>query len=155
MIKELKQSHSFFRLLILECVCTSSPYNCFYYNLLCLTYMGRNLASYFFSHFLIIEYKFFCSHCPHYINSDSVTKCMFLLGIPKIFSPKPGPFSSFEKVMTLIGFAIMFGFPLYWLIKIQLMFFLYCLSGGIFIMTMYKYECVYYIYFHCPANRAK
>lgn len=102
--------------------------------------------------FLIIEYRFFCSHCPHYCNDSETTECMFLRFIPKYFPKKPGPLNQFDIVMLILGFIIILFFPLYWLLKSPPYLLLYFLSWTVFALTLKRYECTRCIYFHCPAN---
>lgn len=106
----------------------------------------------FLGHFLILEYKFFCSHCPHYCNDAKTTKCMFLWFIPKFFNKKPEPLRKIDIAMLSLGFAIIIFFPLYWLLKSLQVLVLYFLSWVVFVMTIKRYECNRCIYFNCPAN---
>lgn len=103
-------------------------------------------------HFLILEYKFFCSHCPHYCNDSKSTKCMFLWFIPKYFRKNPGPLSMIDKTILALSFAVLIFFPLYWLLKSLQFLVLYFLSWVVFVMTLKRYECNRCIYFNCPAN---
>ncbi len=105
--------------------------------------------------FIIIEYRHFCSHCPHYINSQGTTKCMLLWGIPKFYEPKPGPLSNFEKFMMVLGCAVMGLFPLYWLLLRPYLLLIYLISWITLILTMKRYECCRCIYFHCPMNSVR
>jgi hypothetical protein len=45
-------------------------------------------------------YRYYCTHCPHYIESDGATKCMFFRGLPKFFVERPGPLSLFDKAVS-------------------------------------------------------
>jgi hypothetical protein len=103
-------------------------------------------------HFLIIEYRFFCSHCPHYCNSSETTNCMFLWSIPKYFQKRPHALHKYDITMVIFGFVIVIFFPLPWLLKSHQLCILYFLSWAVFAMTLKRYECVRCIYFDCPAN---
>ncbi|OQY03839.1 MAG: hypothetical protein B6I22_10720 [Desulfobacteraceae bacterium 4572_123] len=102
---------------------------------------------------IIIIYRFFCSHCPHYINSEKVVKCMFIWGIPKYFKARPGPLNLFEKGISLIAPIVLIFFPIYWIRLYPDLLVIYLLSLAVFGMTIRRNECVRCIYFDCPANR--
>lgn len=46
---------------------------------------------------IVVIYRFYCTHCPYYIQSINTTKCMFFWGIPKYFKSQPGPLGLFER----------------------------------------------------------
>jgi len=103
---------------------------------------------------MIVVYRFFCAHCPHYTQSANTTKtkCMFFWGMPKVFKPRPGPLNFFEKAVSLIAALIMILLPLYWLILQPGLLVVYFLSLAVFGATIRRNECGRCIYFHCPAN---
>ena len=103
--------------------------------------------------FLVIELRFACTHCSYYIRSKGRVKCMMLSGVPKIFKARPGPHSPFEKAVTLLGFFLIFLFPVYWLIKDPLLLGAYVVAWTLFFLTVRRYECVRCINFECPMNR--
>jgi hypothetical protein len=43
---------------------------------------------------MMIIYRFFCSRCPHYINSEKVVRCMFFWGDREIFQGQARAFKS-------------------------------------------------------------
>ena len=100
--------------------------------------------------FLIL--KFYCSHCPHYIQGKKSTKCMFFWGIPKMFKPRPGPLRPFEKAISIISPVIWVLFPLYWLALEPSFLVIYLLSLLVLVLTIRRNECGRCIYFHCPMN---
>jgi hypothetical protein len=101
---------------------------------------------------IILIYRFYCTHCLHYIADTEMTKCMFFWGIPKYFTPRPGPLNLSDKVVSIIALLILVGFPLYWLfLRIDLLV-IYVLSLGVLGATIRRYECMRCIYFECPAN---
>ena len=101
---------------------------------------------------MIVVYRFFCTHCPHYTQSANKTKCMFFWGMPKYFNPRPGPLNLFEKAISLIAPIIMILLPFYWLILQPGLLVIYFLSLAVFGATIRRNECGRCIYFHCPAN---
>lgn len=106
----------------------------------------------FAGHFLILEYRFFCTHCPHYCNDSPATNCMFLWGVPKFFNRRPHPLNKIDMFMLILGFSITIFFPLYWLLKSWQLCAIYFLSWIVLFITMKRYECPRCIYFHCPSN---
>ena len=106
----------------------------------------------FAGHFLILEYRFFCTHCPHYCNDSPTTNCMFLWGVPKFFKRRSHPLRNIDIFMLVLGFSITIFFPLYWLLKSWQLCIIYFLSWIVLFITMKRYECPRCIYFHCPAN---
>jgi hypothetical protein len=101
---------------------------------------------------IIIIYRFFCTHCPHYINSEKKVKCMFFWGIAKYFKARPGPLNLFEKGISLIAPLILIIFPIYWMRLYPGLLVIYLLSLAVFGMTIRRNECVRCIYSDCPAN---
>ena len=102
--------------------------------------------------FVIIEYRFFCTHCPHYCNGSSTTNCIFLWRMPKFFKRRPYPLNKLDLTIVIAGFLIIIFFPLYWLLKSWQLCTVYFLSWIVFVMTMKRYECMRCIYFDCPSN---
>jgi len=103
--------------------------------------------------FLVIEFRFACTHCLYYIRSKGCVKCMMLSGVPKLFKARPGPHSPFEKAMTVLGALPMFLFPVYWLVRDPLLLGAYGVSWALFFLTARRYECARCLNFECPMNR--
>jgi hypothetical protein len=103
--------------------------------------------------FLGLIYRFFCTHCPHYTREGRTTQCMFFWGMPKFFSPRPGPLSGLEKTVTLAASAAILLFPVPWLLAKPGLLIIYILSLGIFAASMVRQECRRCLHFDCPANR--
>jgi len=106
----------------------------------------------FLAQFLIVEYRFFCSHCPHYCQDGHTTKCLFIRGVPKYFKARPFPLTLLDKFMMILGFLVILLFPIYWLFFQPLLLVIYLLSWTVFGLTLKRYECNRCIYFNCPAN---
>lgn len=101
---------------------------------------------------IAVVYRFFCTHCPHYIQGMKTVKCMFFWGIPKFFGSRPGPLSLFDKTVSFITPIILIMFPLYWLgLHIDLLV-IYFLSIAVLFTTIRRNECGRCIYINCPAN---
>jgi len=101
---------------------------------------------------IVVIYRFYCTHCPHYIQGAKTTKCMFFWGVPKVFKSNTKPPNFFEKAVSLISALIILLLPLYWLrLHVDLLV-IYLLSLTIFGVTIRKNECSRCVYFNCPAN---
>ncbi len=96
--------------------------------------------------------KFYCSHCPYYINGTRVIKCMFFWGVPKLFQGKPGALHASEKAITITVSVIIVLLPLYWLIKLPEFLIIYVLSMIVLATTIKRYECCRCIYVDCLSN---
>jgi hypothetical protein len=100
----------------------------------------------------IVVFKFFCTHCPHYLQSEKTVNCMFIRWVPKYFQPKPGPYSFLEQTIVAVGLLVWVAFPVYWLYFHHGLLAIYVVSLVVLVATMKRYECGRCIHFHCPAN---
>jgi hypothetical protein len=66
--------------------------------------------------FGFVEIRVICSHCPHYAEEGNSLKCWANYGSPKIWKYRPGPMSFWEKFIFFAGFALIWGYPLIYLI---------------------------------------
>jgi len=98
-------------------------------------------------------FRFFCTHCPHYVRNDSRLHCMFFWGTPKLFTARSGPLSGLSKAVAWGAPSILFLLPVYWLIAQPALMIIYLLSTGIFLATLQRTECGRCTYRRCPANR--
>lgn len=102
--------------------------------------------------FVVVLFKFFCTHCPHYIHSDNTVNCMFIRWAPKYFQPKQGPYEPQEKAIVALALLVWVVFPFFWLhLHIGLLA-IYVISLTVLVATMKRYECGRCIHFECPAN---
>ena len=76
----------------------------------------------FLAQFLIVEYRFFCSHCPHYCQDGHTTKCLFIRGVPKYFKARPFPLTILDKLMMILGFLVILLFPIILLFTYEIRF---------------------------------
>lgn len=97
--------------------------------------------------------RHYCTHCPHYTRDEGPLTCIFFWGLPKVFSPRPGPLTMMDKVVTLAAPTVLVMFPLYWLFKEPGLLMIYLLSLTGFGATIYHDECHRCIYYECPVNR--
>lgn len=98
-------------------------------------------------------YKFYCTHCPHYVEGAGKTRCMFFWGLPKFFPARPGPLNRFEKAVSIAAPAVLLLIPLYWLVKQPGFLAIYVLSAVSLLAGIRRHECARCIYFDCPSNR--
>jgi hypothetical protein len=103
--------------------------------------------------FAIVVFRFFCTHCPHYIQSENTLKCMFIRWVPRYFEPKPGPYDILEKAVVAVALLTWVAFPLYWLYPEKGLLVVYAVSLIVLAATIRRYECSRCIHFHCPTNR--
>ena len=102
-----------------------------------------------------VIYRFFCTHCPHYIQGEKATRCMFFWGMPKFFTEKPGPLNRKEKAISIAAPLVMLSFPLPWLMDQPGLMLIYLMSLAVTGWTMWRQECVRCAYTDCPANRVE
>jgi hypothetical protein len=106
------------------------------------------------AYFGFVEIRVMCSHCPHYAEEGSSLKCWANYGSPKIWKYRPGPMTMLEKVVFFAGLAVVWGYPLIFLIaKFQVfLLIVYLLSVAGFIMTLRTFLCSQCMNFACPLN---
>jgi hypothetical protein len=104
--------------------------------------------------FGLLEIRVLCSHCPHYAEADKSLKCWANYGAPKIWKYRPGPLSFAEKSILLSGFAVIWGYPLVFLILGAQWFLLlvYAVASAGFFMTLKLFLCTQCMNFACPLN---
>ena len=104
--------------------------------------------------FGFIEIRVMCSHCPHYAESLTSLKCWANYGSPKLWTYRPGPMTIIEKTIFFSGFAIVWGYPLLFLIpgKQLFLFIVYSMTAIGFFMTLINFMCSQCMNFACPLN---
>jgi hypothetical protein len=104
--------------------------------------------------FGFLEIRVMCSHCPHYAESPTSLKCWANYGSPKLWKYRPGPMSIIEKALFFGGFAISWGYPLFFLIIGKQLFLLvvYSMTTIGFFMTLKTFMCSQCMNFACPLN---
>ena len=101
----------------------------------------------------VVIFRFFCTHCPHYVQAEKKVQCMFIWGVPKYFKDNDQPYSVTEKIVIILALIVWIAFPLYWLYRQIGLLTIYILCLSSFTLTLWKYECVRCLHFNCPANR--
>lgn len=112
-----------------------------------IVYLGLCLVA------LVLIYRFYCSHCPHYIKNGNTTKCMFIWGIPKFFKRRSEPLYFINKSITFMAVILLIVFPLYWLFLQPGLLVIFILSLVAFLATVRRNECHRCIYYECPVNK--
>jgi len=105
-------------------------------------------------YFGFVEIRVMCSHCPHYAEKGSSLKCWANYGSPKIWKYRPGPMTFWEKFIFFVGLALIWGYPLFFLISDFQLFLLivYLLSVAGFFKTLGMFLCSQCMNFACPLN---
>jgi hypothetical protein len=104
--------------------------------------------------FGFIEIRVMCSHCPHYAEPVKSLKCWANYGSPKLWKYRPGPMTFIEKIIFFGGFAIVWGYPLLFLILLKQLFLLivYLMTTSGFFLTLINFMCSKCMNFACPLN---
>jgi len=105
-------------------------------------------------YFGFVEIRVMCSHCPHYAEEGDSLKCWANYGSPKIWEYRPGPMAFWEKAVFFLGFALVGGYPLYFLVSELQLFLLivYLITLGGFYLTLRTFLCSQCMNFACPLN---
>lgn len=104
--------------------------------------------------FCFVEIRVMCSHCPHYAEEGKTLQCWANYGSPKLWKYRPGPMSKMEKSVFFAGFALIWGFPIPFLLVAPKPFLLliYTVSVAVFFLLLKKLFCSQCINFACPLN---
>jgi hypothetical protein len=105
-------------------------------------------------YFGFVEIRVMCSHCPHYAEEGISLKCWANYGSPKIWKYRPGPMTFSEKVIFFSGIALIWGYPLIFMITDFQIFllFVYLLSAAGFYLALKTFFCSQCMNFACPFN---
>jgi hypothetical protein len=104
--------------------------------------------------FGFLEIRVMCSHCPHYAEDGTTLGCWANHGAPKLWKYRPGPMSLIEKMIFCGGLAVVWGYPLPFIVIGRLWFLLalYVLSNAAFFATLKLFLCTQCMNFACPLN---
>ncbi len=105
-------------------------------------------------YFGFVEIRVLCAHCPHYAEEGRVLQCWANYGAPKIWKYRPGPMTVGEKMVFLAGLAVVWGYPLWFLVSGRQWFLLlvYLITTAGFFMTLNMFLCSQCMNFACPLN---
>ena len=111
-------------------------------------------AAFWVFFFGFFEIRILCSHCPFYAERGFVLHCLANYGSPKFWKYRPEPLNRLEKVALLAGIAVVFGYPLPFLILgrqyVLLAITAYAMLLWFFIMR--RNACSKCVNFSCPFN---
>ncbi len=104
--------------------------------------------------FLVVEIRVLCSHCPHYEKSSYFLSCWANYGAPKLWRYRPGPMNILEKLILIVGFIIVWGYPLAFIIlhKNWTILVFYIILTTIFFIVLRRKNYVQCINLSCPLN---
>ena len=104
--------------------------------------------------FLVMEIRILCSHCPHYSESSNILRCWANYGVPKLWKYRPGPMNLTEKITLIIGFIIIWGYPVIFIFLIEkwILLIVYIFSIVLFFTMLRLNNCKRCMNFSCPLN---
>ena len=102
------------------------------------------------------EIKILCSHCPFYAKEGFGLECIANFGCPKFWKYNPAPINRWEKFQLVVGFGILFGYPIYFSIigEQYLWAGLTVLGTIVFFVVLGINTFSKCVYFSCLFNRA-
>lgn len=103
------------------------------------------------------EIRILCSHCPYYAEEGKSLHCIANYGSLKFWKYHPEPMSLSEKIQLMIGFIILVGYPLIFLILGgQFIFLIFSIIEiMIFFSFLITKRCGDCVNFSCPFNHVK
>jgi hypothetical protein len=107
--------------------------------------------------FEVWEIRILCSHCPYYAEESRTLHCIANYSSLKLWRYHPEPMNLSEKIQLIIGFVILMGYPLVFLIIGNQIIFMIISIVEIFIFFGFLTikRCGSCPNFSCPFNRAK
>lgn len=105
--------------------------------------------------FNVWESRILCRHCPFYAEEGKVLHCIANYGSYKLWKFNPKPMNRLEKFQLIIGFIILAGYPLFFIILAQqnILLFISVLGLLVFFTILLTKTCSKCINFSCPFNR--
>jgi hypothetical protein len=103
------------------------------------------------------EIRILCSHCPYYAEEGNSLHCIANYSSLKLWKYHPEPMNLSEKIQLMIGFIILVGYPLIFLILGGQYVFLIVsiIEIIIFFSFLIIKRCGKCVNFSCPFNRVK
>lgn len=107
--------------------------------------------------FEVWEIRILCSHCPYYTEEGRILHCIANYSSLKLWKYRPEPMNLSEKIQLFIGFAILVGYPLIFMILDSQFIFLVVSIIEIFIFFSFLMvkRCGNCLNFSCPFNHVK
>ncbi|MFX0082593.1 MAG: hypothetical protein ACFE94_12665 [Candidatus Hodarchaeota archaeon] len=103
------------------------------------------------------EIRILCSHCPYYAEEGKTLHCIANYGSLKIWKYHPEPMNLSEKIQLMIGFIILVGYPLIFLILGNqfIVLIISIIEIIIFFSFLFLKRCGVCLNFSCPFNHVK
>lgn len=110
---------------------------------------------FWFFFFEFWEIRILCSHCPYYAEEGRVLHCIANYSSLKIWKYHPEPMNMSEKIQLIIGFIILIGYPLIFLIlgRQFLILIISLIEISMFFSFLLIRRCRKCVNFSCPFNR--
>ncbi|MFX1390099.1 MAG: hypothetical protein ACFE9Z_08565 [Promethearchaeota archaeon] len=103
------------------------------------------------------EIRILCSHCPYYAENSKTLHCIANYGSIKLWKYHPEPMNISEKIQLIIGFIILVGYPLFFLILGNQ--FVFLITGIIELIIFFSFlklrRCKRCLNFSCPLNNVE
>ncbi|TFG25376.1 MAG: hypothetical protein EU532_11745 [Promethearchaeota archaeon] len=101
------------------------------------------------------ESRILCRHCPFYAEDGNILHCIANYGSYKLWKYNPKPMNKLEKFQLILGFMILGGYPLCFMLLNQqcLILFISILGLISFFTILLLKTCSRCINFSCPFNR--
>ncbi len=112
-------------------------------------------AAFWIFFFGFFEIRVLCSHCPFYAERGFILHCPANYGLPKFWRYHPEPMNRWEKVGLLLGIAILFGYPLPFLVlgRQYALLTVAVFAVILWMFIMQRNVCSRCVNFSCPLNR--
>ncbi len=103
------------------------------------------------------EIRILCRHCPYYAEEGRTLHCIANYSSLKIWKYHPEPMNKSEKIQLMIGFIILVGYPLIFLILGSQFIILIISIIEIFVFFSFLLikRCAKCMNFSCPFNRVE
>jgi hypothetical protein len=101
------------------------------------------------------EIRILCSHCPFYAEEARTLHCIANYSSLKIWKYHPEPMNTSEKIQLIVGFIILVGYPLIFLIlgRQFIILIISIIEILIFFSFLLIRRCGKCVNFSCPFNR--
>ena len=107
--------------------------------------------------FEVWEIRILCSHCPYYAEEEKTLHCIANYSSLKLWKYHPEPMNVSEKIQLFIGFIVLVGYPLIFLIiSHQIIIFIASVIEIVILFTfLITKRCGSCLNFSCPFNHVK
>ena len=107
--------------------------------------------------FELWEIRILCSHCPYYAEDAKTIHCIANYSSLKLWKYHPEPMNLSEKIQLIIGFIILMGYPLFFLVLggQHIILIISILEIIVFFIFLIIRRCRSCPNFSCPLNRVK